>query len=184
MALSVLWVVLFCSFLREKLLASMEPLRINNIIYTLQNDITVSSPGVSYILYTWHFSFCIQKQHHWIQPFPFLSVTLYLSRHPIHSVLHWTNSGFCDLSLISMSPFPILHSSHTGDVPIEGDFINVPPTFPRKSNFLHLSKGYSWNIYRVKIKLDCWNLNNVWILCLFSLQAYKYKLLDVRPYLT
>lgn len=52
-------------------------------------------------------------------------------------------------------------------LPIEGDFINLPPTLPRKSNFLQLSKGYSWNIYRQKIKLESWNLSNVWILCLF-----------------
>ena len=48
----------------------------------------------------------------------------------------------------------IVHSFHTRDMlmPIEGDFINLPPTLPGKFNFLQLSKGYSWNIYRVKIK--------------------------------
>lgn len=71
-----------------------------------------------------------------------------------------------------------LMHTHTRDVllPIEGDFINLPPTLPRKSNFLQLSKGYSWNIYRVEIKLESWNLNNIWILCLFFfLQPYKIK---------
>lgn len=88
---------------------------------------------------------------------------------PTPSVLHLTNRRSCsDPTVTWPSAFPILRLSYIRDVllPIEGDFINLPPTLPRKSNFLQLSKGYSWNIYRVEIKLESWSLNNVWILCL------------------
>lgn len=66
-----------------------------------------------------------------------------------------TDGAFMVIFLSSERLSPLLGSSHPRDVllPIVGDFINLPSTLLRKSNFLQLSKGYSWNIYRVEIKL-------------------------------
>lgn len=142
-------------------------MRIRNVIYTVLFKMFLSY----FCIHIYLFSFCIQKLHHWIQSFPFLLF------HTCDHVLPWTNRcGFCHLPVIwSQRLFPIVQSSHTRDMlrPIEADFINLPPTLPRKSNFLQLSKGYSWNIYRVEIKLESWNCSNVYVLRLYFLQACK-----------
>lgn len=83
----------------------------------------------------------------------------------IHLVPCWAKeSRLCDLSVIWASPLPT-SVSHTCNEMLAGeaDFMDLPNTLPRKSNFLQQGKGYSWNIYRVKIKLEK-NPNDIWIL--------------------
>lgn len=73
-------------------------------------------------------------------------------------------SSLCDLSAIRASlSFLPLYLTCDEMLPGKGDFMDLPNTLPRKSNFLRQGKGYSWNIYRVKIKLEK-NLNDIWIL--------------------
>lgn len=110
----------------------------------------------------------LKRQTPWLQAFFSISYTLYL---PLSSSCTLSFSRPADAAIVillsSEHLFPIRACARDVLLPIEGDFINLPPTLPRKSNFLQLSKGYSWNIYRVGIKLESWNLNNVWIFCLF-----------------
>lgn len=73
-------------------------------------------------------------------------------------------SSLCDLSAIRASlSFLPLYLTCDEMLPGKGDFMDLPNTLPRKSNFLQRGKGYSWNIYRVKIKLEK-TLNDIWIL--------------------
>lgn len=99
---------------------------------------------------------------------------LYPKATPLDSSLH-KNVGYLHLShtlcpsleqqisVVQASPFSILQSL----LRMESDFMDQPPPLTRKSNFLQLCKGYSWNIYKVKIKLASWNLNNIWLLGIF-----------------
>lgn len=104
-----------------------------------------------------------------IQPSSFFSslcVDQLPRRHPLSPSLRRTEGGsrLCDLSVIRAPPFPAA-GSHTCNkmLPGEGDFMDLPNTLHRKSNFLQRGKGYSWIIYRVKIKLEK-NLNDIRVL--------------------
>lgn len=108
----------------------------------------------------------------------FLLFVLQLPLHGIHSVLRWTKgSSLYDLSVIRAPPFPAA-GSHTCNemLPGEGDFMDLPNTLPRKSNFLQRGKGYSWIIYRVKIKLEKKPQWHIRVNPLFSSFPLVYKM--------
>lgn len=91
-------------FWKRKTASQHATLKMRNVILIQMIYLTVSSPGVSYILYIVHIHF----QLLYPKAMPLNSTisfsvchTVYLSLYLIRSALHWTNRcGFYDLSAI------------------------------------------------------------------------------------